>query len=203
MTRGEYFNSISHLIGAVLALVGASVLVTVAVIEQDVAKIVSFTVYGVTLFLLYLASTLYHSFTGRLKLIFQWFDHMAIYWLIAGTYTPIAVLAIGGSTGQGLLMVVWGLALIGCVLETLPIKLHDAVTTTIYLAMGWSCMFVMEAMIAGLDPLAFQLLVLGGILYSIGVIFYVLDYWLPWCHEIWHVFVLAGSTAHYLTMFWL
>jgi hemolysin III len=201
MYRGEYFNSISHLVGATLALVGASVLITVAALEGNVTKIVGFSIYGVTLFLLYLASTLYHSFNGQVKVLFQKFDHIAIYLLIAGTYTPIALLAIEGSAGVWFLLVVWGLAAIGCVLESIPVKIHDAITTSIYLAMGWSCMFTMESMMAGMSPIAFELLVTGGLMYTVGVIFYVLDNWLSWCHEIWHIFVLGGSAAHYFTMY--
>ncbi|HAU67502.1 MAG: hemolysin III family protein [Arenicella sp.] len=203
MYRGEYFNSISHLVGATLALIGASVLITYASLEGDATKIVGFSVYGVTLFLLYLASTLYHSFSGRVKALFQTFDHIAIYFLIAGTYTPIALLAIEGSAGTWLLVFVWSLAAIGCVLESIPVKVHDAITTTIYLVMGWSCMLAMDSIVAGMSPIAFDLLVTGGVLYTLGVIFYVLDNWYSWCHEVWHVFVLGGSAAHYFTMFML
>ena len=203
MYRGEYFNSISHLVGATLALIGASVLITSAVIEGDVEKVVSFTVYGISLFLLYLASTLYHSFSGRVKRFFQRLDHMAIYWLIAGTYTPIAILAIDGPAGTWLLIAVWSLAIIGNVLEAIPLKVHDAISTSIYLIMGWSCVFAMESIVAGMSPLAFTFLVTGGALYTIGVVFYVLDNWFSWCHEVWHLFVLGGSGAHYFTMFML
>ncbi len=203
MYRGEYFNSISHLVGAALALIGATVLITVAAIEGEPAKIVGFSIYGTSLFLLFLASTLYHSFYGRVKALFQMFDHIAIYLLIAGTYTPIALLAIGGETGTWLLVAVWGLALVGCVLESIPLKVHDAVSTTIYLAMGWSCVFAMDSIVAGMSPMAFNFLIAGGIFYTIGVVFYVLDNWYDWCHEVWHIFVLAGSAAHYFLMFML
>ncbi len=203
MYRGEFFNSISHLVGASLALIGASVLITIAALEGDAIKIVGFSVYGVSLFLLFLASTLYHSFNGRVKAIFQTFDHIAIYLLIAGTYTPIALLSIEGAAGTWLLVAVWSLAAIGCLLECLPGKVHDAVSTSIYLLMGWSCVFTLESIIAGMSPEAFKLLVAGGVLYTVGVVFYVLDNWLAWCHEIWHVFVLGGSTAHYFTMYML
>lgn len=203
MYKGEYFNSISHLVGAAFAVIGVTVLITMAAIEGDGLKVGTFAVYGVSLVLLYLASTLYHSFKGPFKTVFQKFDHIAIYLLIAGTYTPISLLGIEGVTGWVLLAVVWSLAIIGCVLVAIPKEIPDAVSTGIYLAMGWSCVFALDSLVAGLSAEAFAALVTGGALYSIGVIFYVLDNWFDWCHEVWHVFVLGGSTAHYTTMFML
>jgi len=141
MYKGEIFNSVSHLVGAVLALIGASVLITLAAVEGNVLKIVSYSVYSTTLFLLYLASTLYHSFQGRAKAIFQRFDHLAIYLLIAGTYTPFTLLAIKGSTGWWLFGVVWTLAVIGMIIENLPIKGPRVIPIVIYLVMGWCSMF--------------------------------------------------------------
>ena len=122
MYKGEFFNSISHLVAAALALVGASVLITLAAVEGDAVKIVSYSVYSATLFLLYLFSTLYHSFQGRVKALFRKFDHHAIYLLIAGTYTPFALVAVEGATGWWLFGVVWSLAVIGIIVENLPIK---------------------------------------------------------------------------------
>lgn len=201
MYKGEIFNSVSHLIGAVLALIGASVLITVAAIEGDTLKIISYSVYGFTLFLLYLASTLYHSFQGRAKDFFKRVDHLAIYLLIAGTYTPFTLIAIKGATGWWLFGVVWGLAVLGMIVEHLPIKGPRVIPIVIYLMMGWACAFTLEPMMAGMSEMSFAFLIAGGIVYSAGVIFYILDHWFRWCHEIWHLFVIGGSVCHYFAIF--
>jgi len=203
MYKGEYFNSISHLVAAALTLVGASVLITVAALEGNTVKIVSYSVYSATLFLLYLSSTLYHSFQGRVKNLFQKLDHHAIYLLIAGTYTPFALVAIQGSTGWWLFGVVWGLAVLGMIVENLPIKGPRIIPIVIYLAMGWACVFTLESMIAGMPELGFYFLLVGGLIYTVGVAFYVLDNWYPWCHGIWHLFVIGGSVCHYFAIFLL
>ena len=200
MYKGELFNSISHLVGASLALIGASVLITLASVEGDALKIVSYSVYSTTLFLLYLSSTLYHSFKGRAKAIFRRFDHLAIYLLIAGTYTPFALVAIQGSTGWWLFGVVWGLAALGMIIENLPIKGPRVIPIIIYLIMGWACVFTMDAMMAGMSSLGFNLLVAGGLTYSVGVIFYILDNWFKHMHAIWHLFVIGGSVCHYFAI---
>jgi len=203
MYKGELFNSISHLVGAALALVGASVLITLAAVEGNTLKIVSYSVYSTTLFLLYLSSTLYHSFQGRAKEIFQKFDHLAIYLLIAGTYTPFALVALQGATGWWLFGVVWSLALIGIIIENLPIKGPRVIPIVIYIMMGWACVFTLDSMMAGMSNMGFVFLLAGGIVYTAGVIFYVLDNWYPWCHEIWHIFVIGGSVCHYFAIFLL
>jgi len=203
MYKGEFFNSISHLVGTTLALIGASVLITVAAIEGDSTKIISYSIYSVSLFLLYLSSTLYHSFKGRAKIIFKRFDHLAIYLLIAGTYTPFALVAIKGDVGVSLLSAVWGLAVIGMIIENLPIKGPRIIPIVIYIMMGWACAFVIDEMMAGMSSAAFSLLVAGGITYTVGVIFYILDNWLPHMHEIWHLFVIGGSVCHYFAIFML
>jgi hemolysin III len=200
MYDGERFNSISHLVGAVLALIGVTVMVTLAGTEGSTPRIVSFTVYGVTLFLLYLFSTLYHSLRGRAKEIFQMLDHHAIYLLIAGTYTPFTLLALKGATGWWMFGIVWGLALIGIVLDSFPRKGPRVLSLIIYLSMGWLVLFALDPLIDALPPAGFWWLLTGGLFYTIGVIFYVLDSRYPWCHGIWHLFVLAGSVSHYFTI---
>lgn len=203
MYKGEFFNSISHLVAAAFALVGASVLITLAAVEGDVLKIVSYSIYSATLFVLYLTSTLYHSFQGRVKDLFQKFDHHAIYLLIAGTYTPFALIAVEGVAGWWLFGVVWGLATVGMIIENLPIPGPRVLPIIIYIAMGWACVFTMESMIAGMSEMGFYFLLVGGIIYTAGVIFYVLDHWYPWCHGIWHLFVVGGSVCHYFAIFLL
>ncbi|MBI3772870.1 MAG: hemolysin III family protein [Gammaproteobacteria bacterium] len=200
MDKEERFNGISHLIGAVLALAGGAVLVTYAAIDGDVRKIISYSVYGFTLFLLYLVSTLYHSLSGRAKRIFQVFDHQAIYLLIAGTYTPFTLVALKGALSWWMFGVIWGLAAFGVVLDALPRKGARVVPIIIYLVMGWLCLFALDPIIAALPPAGFRWLLAGGIFYTTGVVFFILDHWYPRCHGIWHLFVLAGSVSHYFAI---
>ncbi len=208
MYEGERFNSISHLVGAALALIGASVLITLAAVDGDALKIVSFSVYGVTLFLLYLSSTLFHSLQGRAKEIFQKLDHFAIYLLIAGTYTPVALVAIQGTTGWWLFGLVWALAALGILLDALPAGRFRARSKRIgpiiiYLLMGWCCLFAIDHIISSMSSAAFSLLLAGGITYTTGTVFFILDNWYAWCHEIWHLFVIAGSVCHYIAILML
>ncbi|MCH8896575.1 MAG: hemolysin III family protein [Proteobacteria bacterium] len=199
MYKGERFNSISHLVGASLALVGGTVLVTLAAFDGDAIRIVSYSVYGVTLFLLYLFSTLYHSLRGTAKKVFRVLDHQAIYLLIAGTYTPLVLVALKGSLGWWLFGVIWGLAVFGMVLDALPRK-GRLVPVIIYLVMGWLCVFALDKIVAALPPASFAWLVAGGIFYTSGIVFYVLDHRYAWFHEIWHLFVIAGSVSHYFSI---
>jgi hemolysin III len=194
MYKGERFNSISHLVGASLALVGGAVLVTQAAIDGEFPKIVSYSIYAATLFLLYLSSTLYHSIAGPAKRVLRVFDHQAIYLLIAGTYTPYAVVALRGETGW------WLLAAFGIVLDAVRRHGPRVVSVLLYLAMGWYCIFVFDSFASALSPASLGWLIAGGIFYTSGVIFFVLDNWYPWCHGIWHLFVIAGSTCHYFSI---
>ena len=152
MYKGERLNSISHLVGASLALVGGVVLITVAAVSGEVERIVSYTVYGLTLLLLYLFSTLYHSLRGTAKKVFRVLDHQAIYLLIAGTYTPFIVVALEGAQGWWMFGAIWGLALFGIVLDALPRRGARVVPVVIYLVMGWLCVFAMDPIVAALPP---------------------------------------------------
>ena len=203
MYKGERFNSISHLVGASLALVGGAVLVTMAAMEGEVAKIVSFSIYAVTLFLLYLSSTLYHSFPGRAKLFFRVVDHQAIYLLIAGTYTPIAVVALRSAGGWWLLGGVWAMAIVGMILDAVRRTGPRIGSILLYLAMGWICVLALDSLVVLLSPESLILLFVGGVFYTSGIVFFVLDSWYPWCHGIWHLFVLAGSVSHYFAILFL
>ncbi len=200
MYKGERFNSISHLIGASLALAGGSVLVTFAVLSGDANRIVSYSVYGVTLFLLYLVSTLYHSLPGRAKTVFRVLDHQAIYLLIAGTYTPFVMVALEGAQGWWMFGAIWGLAVFGIVLDALPRQGARVVQLIIYLFMGWLCVFALNPIIDALSAESFGWLLTGGIFYTTGIVFFVLDERYPWCHGIWHLFVIAGSVSHYFSI---
>jgi len=203
MYKGERFNSISHLVGASLALVGGAVLVTVAAMEGEVAKIVSYSIYAATLFILYLSSTLYHSFPGRAKLFFRVVDHQAIYLLIAGTYTPIAVVALKSAGGWWLLGGVWSMAVVGMVLDAVRRTGPRIGSILLYLAMGWICVLALDSLVILLSPASLILLFVGGVFYTSGIVFFVLDSWYPWCHGIWHLFVLAGSVSHYFAILFL
>ena len=200
MYAGERFNSISHLVGAALALVGGSVLVTLAATRGDAVEIASVAVYGATLFLLYLCSTLYHALRGRAKRVFRKLDHSAIYLLIAGTWTPFAAFGVGGPVGSALLATIWGLAAFGIVVDHLPIPGPRILPVVVCLAMGWCVLFALDVMIASLPPPSFAWLLAGGVVYTLGVAFYVADHWWPWCHEIWHLFVLGGSVSHFVAI---
>ncbi len=200
MYKGERFNSISHLVGASMALVGGAALVTHAAIGGEVPKIVSYSVYAVTLFLLYLSSTLYHSVSGPAKSLLRVFDHQAIYLLIAGTYTPYAMVALQGSLGWWLLGCIWSLALIGMVLDSVRRHGPRIISVLLYLVMGWFCIFVLDSFVSALSPASLGWLIAGGVFYTSGVLFFALDSWYPWCHGIWHLFVIAGSTCHYFSI---
>ena len=200
MYAGERFNSISHLIGAVLALTGVAVLVTVAGIQGGALHIVSFSVYGATLFLLYLVSTLYHSLRGRAKQVFKVLDHVAIYLLIAGTYTPFSLLVLKGQTGWWMFGAIWTLAGIGILIDSIPYRGRRILPMIIYLTMGWLIVLALEPLVASLPPAGLWGLVAGGLFYTFGVIFYALDSRVSWSHGVWHLFVLAGSISHYLTI---
>lgn len=200
MYYGEKFNSITHLVGAALALAGLVVLVVVASLQGEALKIVSFSVYGTTLFLLYGSSTLYHSLRGRAKMVFRRFDHLSIYLLIAGTYTPFMLLTLRGSLGWMLFSTVWGLAIVGMALEYLPRKGPRILPVVIYLGMGWLALVAIQPLGQALPPLGMILLVTGGLFYTLGIIFFVLDEKLRYAHAIWHLFVLAGSASHYFAI---
>jgi hemolysin III len=198
--KGERFNSISHLIGASFALAGGAVLVTFAALSGDPNKIVSYSVYGVTLFLLYLVSTLYHSLPGRAKTVFRVLDHQAIYLLIAGTYTPFIMVALEGALRWRMFGAIWGLAVCGLILDALPRRGARVVPLIIYLVMGWLCVFALNPLIDALSAQSFGWLLAGGIFYTTGIVFFFLDERYPWCHGIWHLFVIAGSVSHYFSI---
>ncbi len=200
MVKGERFNSISHLVGATLALAGGVVLVVAASQNGDVRRIVSFSVYGATLFLLYLVSTLYHGLPGRAKRMFQVLDYQAIYLLIAGTYTPFTLVTLRGPVGWWLFSAIWCMAVIGVVLDGLPRRSARVVPFVIYFAMGWLVLLALDPLLDALPRTGFYWLLAGGILYTSGIVFFALDRRYPWMHGVWHLFVLAGSISHYVAI---
>jgi len=201
MIKSERFNSISHLVGAVLALAGAVVLVVVASRGGDTRRIVSFSIYGATLFLLYFISTLYHGLpTGRAKQVFRILDHQAIYLLIAGSYTPFTLVTLDGIVGWWLFGAIWGMAVLGLVLDALPRRGVRVLPFIIYFVMGWLIVLAINPLLAALPRTGFIWLLTGGLLYSSGIVFFALDRRYPWMHGVWHLFVLAGSISHYVAI---
>jgi hemolysin III len=197
MQPTERFNSISHLVGAALSLAGGAVLISLAALRGDARAIVSTSIYVFTLVLLFLTSTLYHSLSGRSKRVFRLLDHQAIYLLIAGTYTPFTLVGLKGTLGWVMFGAIWGLALIGIVFDALQRQGPRVIPMLIYLLMGWLCVLALKPVLAALPPDAFRWLLVGGIFYTTGIVFYALDHWYPACHGVWHLFVLAGSASHY------
>ena len=201
MYHGERLNASTHLAGTLLAMGGATVLVAMALHKNaDSARVVSFSIYGITLTLLYLTSTIYHSVQGRVKDLFRKLDYCAIYLVIAGTYTPFALVALKGPEGWALLWAVWALALVGIVQECWIAKGKRLTSLAIYVLRGWLAIFTLDPLFAALTVKGVTWMLGGGIIYTIGIVFYLLDERVAHFHGVWHLFVIAGSAAHYATI---
>ena len=195
----EIANGITHGIGAGLSIAAMSVLVTLAALHGDGWRLISFSIYGTTLVLLYLASTCYHSFQSPgVKRVFRLFDHLSIYLLIAGTYTPFTLVSLKGPWGWTLFGLVWGLALFGVFL-TLFMNRYRGVALAIYLGMGWLGIVAIKPLFQALPAGGLALMGIGGLAYTVGVVFYKWEK-LPFNHAIWHVFVLGGSACHFFSI---
>ena len=204
MYYGEKLNSISHLVGAALALIGFGALLTVSIQLRDPWIITSFSVFGITLVVLFTMSTLYHSFSPpKLKKIFKLLDHVSIYLLIAGTYTPYMLVSLRDGNGWLFLGLIWSLALAGILSEIfLSGKAVKVGQLVIYLGMGWACSFDFSSLQSAIPSNGIIWLSAGGLAYTGGVVFYVLDKMkrLTHAHGIWHFFVLAGSGCHFISV---
>ena len=200
MYPGERFNSISHLAGTAIAMAGAAVLIAGAARVGDPWKIVSFSVYGAAMVALYVSSTLYHSLRGRAKQVLRKLDHCSIYVLIAGSYTPFALVSLRGAWGWSLLGVVWSLALFGVAQEIWLAKGARVLSLIIYALMGWLALAAISPLWQALTPAGFGWLLAGGLCYTGGIAFYATDHKLRHGHGIWHLFVLGGSACHFTTM---
>lgn len=200
MYRGERFNSITHLVGAVLATAGGILLIILGAQAGDPWKIVSFSIYGAMLLCLYLASTLYHSLRGRAKRIWCKFDHCAIYLLIAGSYTPFALVSLRGAWGWSLFGSVWGLAILGIVQEIWLAKGLRIFSLILYVLMGWLAIVAVFPLIHALSWAGFLWLAAGGVVYTVGIAFYATDERWRYGHGVWHLFVLGGSACHYVAV---
>jgi hemolysin III len=200
LDRGEIFNSVTHLVGSVFAFAGLVGLLVTSIPTGDPWKIASFALYGAALVELYLVSTLYHAVRGRAKRVFRRLDHTSIYVLIAGTYTPFALVSLRGSWGYPLLAAVWTLAAVGVLQEFLVRTRIRGLSVSLYLLMGWLALTVFVPLSAAIGSTGMLLLVAGGILYTIGVFFYLVDEKYAHSHGVFHLFVLAGSVLHFLAV---
>ena len=200
MYYGERLNGYTHLAGALLAAAGAPLLIVLAARGGDVRTIVGCTIYGATLFLLYGTSTLYHSLRGRAKSVLRKLDHCSIYLLIAGTYTPFALVTLRGPWGWTLFGLAWGLAALGITQEFIFGKGTRRLSMLIYIVMGWMGAAALRPLAAGLGAHGLAWLLAGGLLYSGGIVFYLLDERVRHFHGVWHLFVLGGSAAHFIAI---
>ncbi len=199
--KEEIVNGITHGVGAVLSVAGLIVLLAMAITYGDVWKVFSLSIYGTSLLLLYLASTLYHMIQHRrVKRVLRVFDHAAIYLLIAGTYTPFLLIVLNGVLGWVLFGIIWGLAVVGVVYKVFFLDRYVVAETVGYLVMGWLCVVVLPDLVALLSPPALWSLILGGLAYSLGVVFYALPQ-VAYSHAVWHLFVLGGSALHFFAVF--
>lgn len=195
----EIANSITHGLGVLLSIAGLSVLVTLAALRGNAWHIVACSIYGATLVLLYLASTLYHAIQApRAKRVFQIFDHSAIYLLIAGTYTPFVLITLRGTLGWTLFGLQWGLAVCGIVFKSLTREGYEIASTVVYALMGWMGIVGMRSMYASLSWGGISWILAGGLCYTVGILFFALNR--RYCHAVWHVFVLAGSVCHFFAV---
>ncbi|MFN7261178.1 MAG: PAQR family membrane homeostasis protein TrhA [Cyclobacteriaceae bacterium] len=196
-TGEEIANAITHGIGALLAVAGLVVLIVMAAIHGSVWHIVSFSIFGTTLVLLYFASTLYHSLTHvKAKSVFHKFDHISIYLLIAGTYTPFCLTALRGWIGWTVLGVVWSCAILGAVLKAISVGKRIKLSTVLYILMGWVILVAIQPLYKAMPFNGFLFLIAGGISYTIGTIFFIRNQ-VKYNHSVWHVFVLGGSVLHF------
>lgn len=197
----EWLNSITHGLGAILSIAGTIALITAATQLGDIWKVVSFSIFGASLILLYMASTLYHGARQpRLKKAFKTLDHCAIFLLIAGTYTPFLLVNMRGTVGWTLFAVIWSLAFTGVILKVIFKNRFKLVRVGIYLLMGWLIVFASSDLMAHLSETALTLTIAGGIVYTAGVAFYLADR-IPYMHAIWHLFVIGGSACHFSAIY--
>ena len=200
MYHGEKFNAWTHLVGTLLATLGALWLLLIASTSANLLKIISAAVYGITLVLLYSASTIYHSVRGPAKVRLQKLDHLSIYLLIAGSYTPFCLVTLHGPWGWSLLATVWGLAIIGMLQEIKPRSEARVLSLIIYAVMGWIVLVAVKPLLAALGTDGFIWLASGGMFYTVGIIFYANDSRFRHWHGIWHLFVMVGSLLHFITI---
>ena len=194
----EIANSITHGVGALLAMAGLVILIVQAAIHGGAWYVVSYTVFGISMVLLYLASTLYHAVTARkAKRVLEIFDHAAIFVLIAGSYTAFTLTLLRANVGWWLFGAVWIIAIVGIIMEAVFLNRWPVLTVLTYLAMGWLIVIAWKPLNAVASPAMISLLVAGGLSYTVGTVFYALGKRNGWFHAGWHLFVIAGTTCHF------
>ena len=199
--REEVANFVSHALGLVLAIGGLPILVAAASRDGSASTIVGASIFGSTMVLLYLTSTLYHALpAGRAKQILQVLDHGAIYLLIAGTYTPFTLGALRGPWGWTLFGLVWGLAVVGIVVKSIGGARYGTFSTSVYLAMGWLALIAIKPLWLSVPGWGIFWLVSGGLCYTIGIVFFLVDERIRFTHFVWHLFVLAGTACHFIAV---
>lgn len=200
-TGEEISHAITHGIGTLLGIAALVLLMVKGGTSRNALYVVSMAIYGTTLILLYNNSTIYHALTHKkAKLVFEKLDHLSIYMLIAGTYTPYMLVAVGGVKGIVICSIQWSLAIVGIVMKAIWIERYQKLHLVIYLAMGWMIVMLFGDVQAALTVGGTRLLILGGVSYSIGVLFYVFR-WFKYHHMIWHLFVLGGSVLHFFSIY--
>lgn len=198
--RDEIANAVTHGLGALLAIAALVVLIVFAAIKGTAWHVVSFSIFGATAVLLYVSSTLYHSFTHPpVKSLFRKFDHMSIYLLIAGTYTPFCLVALNGWIGWTLFGLIWGCTVLGIIMKIFFTGRKENLSTIIYILMGWFGMLAAKPLYETLPSGCFALLLTGGVFYTVGTLFFLKDN-VRFFHSVWHVFVIAGSAAHFFSV---
>lgn len=198
----EIFNSISHGVGSGLSIAGCVILIVFAAIYSDAWGVVSASIYGASLIILYTMSTLYHAITNvTAKKVFRIMDHNTIFFLIAGTYTPYTLVTLRGAFGWVLFGIVWGFAILGIVLTSINLEKFRKFSTICYFAMGWVVVIAIKPMVEKLNTFSLLFLFIGGLCYTIGAIFYALKKY-KYMHSVWHIFVIAGSIFHYFSIFY-
>ncbi|MDE7390835.1 MAG: hemolysin III family protein [Lachnospiraceae bacterium] len=197
----EIFNSVSHGTGSLLSIGGTVVLIVFTAIYSDVWAVVSSSIYGASLIILYTMSTLYHAITNeKAKKFFRIMDHNTIFFLIAGTYTPITLAILRGKLGWTLFGIVWGAAIIGIVLNSIDLEKFRKPSVVCYVMMGWVVIFAIKPLLSAMPKISLTFLFLGGAFYTVGIIFYAIKK-VKYFHSIWHLFTIAGSVFHYFSIF--
>jgi hemolysin III len=209
--KEELANAVSHGLGAVLSIIALIMLLTTSVVHNPTSitensnsliRTISFSIYGTSLILLFLASTFYHAISNQeMKKVFKLLDHCAIYLLIAGTYTPLLLLSLHGVLGYSLMVVIWSIAIAGIIFKMKFGNKYKKISLITYIGMGFISFTILGELYKVLPSEAVNLLALGGLIYIVGVFFYVKKK-IPYTHAIWHLFVLGGAACHFLMIFW-
>ena len=196
----EIFNSVSHGVGSLLSVAGTVILIVISALQKDAWKIVSGSVFGASLIMLYTMSTLYHAITNeKAKSVLRVMDHVAIFFLIAGTYTPLTLVTLRGALGWVLFGFIWGCAVLGIVFNAVNLEKFRKISVVCYVIMGWTIVLAIRPLISAMPKVSLIFLFVGGIAYSVGVVFYAVKK-VKYFHSVWHLFTVAGSVFHYFAV---